>query len=95
MSTDGSMNLSNITTNFNLGSNSPFYDILSTIVTDSSNNNKITLISSDPSGVFYGNLGAQVGFHHLYLGCSVFAYFKQMTIWVSEKASCFMAVCNQ
>lgn len=54
MSTDGSMNLSNITTNFNLGSNSPFYDILSTIVTDSSNN-KITLISSDPSGVFYGN----------------------------------------
>ena len=53
MSTDGSMNFSNITTNFN-GSNSSFYDILSTIVTDGSSN-KIQLISSDPSGVIFGN----------------------------------------
>ncbi len=54
MDTDGSMNFSNITTNFNLVSNPSFYDILSTIVTDGTSN-KIQLISSDPNGVFYGN----------------------------------------
>ena len=48
------MNFSNISTNFN-GSNSSFYDILSTIGTDGSSSNKIKLSSSDPSGVIFGN----------------------------------------
>ena len=55
-STNGSMKFSNIRTNFSGGGGTPpFNDILSTIVTDSNNNTNIKLISSDSTGVFYGN----------------------------------------
>ena len=51
----GSMNFSNIMTNFNGGVGTPLFDdILSKIVTDGSSTN-IKLISSDSKGVFYGN----------------------------------------
>ena len=53
-STDGSINFSNIETKFNIN-NGANYDIISTMVGNSGNSNKIKLISSDPQGVFYGN----------------------------------------
>ena len=62
----GSMNFSNIMTNFNGGVGTPLFDdILSKIVTDGSSTN-IKLISSDSKGVFYGNaFGGALGISHV------------------------------